>query len=255
VDARRTRDALLVVLTVATGAVDAVSWLAFDKVFSAFMTGNIVLLGFGVAGAAGPPVLRSAASLVGFGTGAALGGRIVSPDGSEEAWPRRVTTALAFVVLVEAAFLAVWVVVDARPSSATATALIAVSALAMGTQTVAIFSLGVRAVFTTAATATWAALMGDLSDWARSRKERRRLGLVLAGLFAGAVAGGLLIDNAPTWAPVLPLGLTAGVVVVAALRFGHELSPRAQHGLASNRSADPAAVTPPGGRSSRPSSA
>lgn len=227
-NARRTRDVLLVALTVATGAVDAVSWLAFDKVFSAFMTGNIVLLGFGVAGAAGPPVLRSAVSLAGFGTGATLGGRIVSPEASEETWPRRVTTALALVVLVEAAFLAVWVVVDARPSSATATALIAISALAMGTQTVAIFSLGVRAVFTTAATATWAALMGDLSDWAQSRNERRRLALVLAALFAGAVAGGLLIDNAPIWAPVLPLTLTAGVVTLAALRFGDELAPRAQ---------------------------
>jgi hypothetical protein len=98
----------------------------------------------------------------------------------------------------------------------------------VGAQTVAIFSLGVRAVFTTAATATWAALMGDLSDWARSRKERRRLALVVAALFVGAVAGGLLIDNAPIWAPVLPLTLTAAVVAVAALRFGDELAPPRQ---------------------------
>jgi uncharacterized membrane protein YoaK (UPF0700 family) len=153
---------------------------------------------------------------------------MVSPDASEEAWPRRVTTVLALVVLVEAAFLAVWIVVDARPSSATATALIAISALAMGTQTIAVFSLGVRAVFTTAATATWAALTGDLSHWARSRTERRRLASVVAALFAGAVAGGLLIDNAPLWAPVLPLALTAGVVILAAIRFGDELVPHAQ---------------------------
>jgi uncharacterized membrane protein YoaK (UPF0700 family) len=232
VDARRTRDVLLVSLAVATGAVDAVSWLTFDHVFSAFMTGNIALLGLGVAGAAGPPVLRSAASLAGFGIGAALGGQMVSPHASEDTWPRRVTTALALVALVEAAFLAVWVVVDARPSGATGTGLIAISALAMGTQTVAIFSLGVRAVFTTAATATWAALMGDLSHWGRSRAERRRFAAVVLALFAGAVAGGLLIDNAPAWAPVLPLTLTAVVVAVAAHRFGDELARRTRSAAA-----------------------
>jgi hypothetical protein len=40
-------------------------------------------------------------------------------------------------------------------------------------QTMAIFSLGVRAVFTTAATATSAIFMGDLAGWAQARGERR----------------------------------------------------------------------------------
>jgi uncharacterized membrane protein YoaK (UPF0700 family) len=90
----------------------------------------------------------------------------------------------------------------------------------MGLQTAAVFSLGVRAVFTTAATATWAALMGDLTRWSRSRDEARRLASVLAGLVCGAVAGGLFVDYARAWAPVLPLALTTGVVAVAALVFG-----------------------------------
>ena len=54
--------------------------------------------------------------------------------------------------------------------------LIAMSALAMGMQTTAVFSLGVRAVFTTAVTATWAVLMGDMSGWSEASGERRRLG-------------------------------------------------------------------------------
>ena len=103
-------------------------------------------------------------------------------------------------------------------------------ALAMGIQTAAVFSLGVRAVFTTAATATWAALMGDLSHWTESTQDRRRLASVLAGLFAGAVAGGLLMVHASTWAPVLPLAVTATVVAVAARKFGEKLSPALQSG-------------------------
>ena len=82
-------------------------------------------------------------------------------------------------------------------------------------------------------------LMGDLSDWARSRKERRRLALVVAALFAGAVAGGLLIDNAPIWAPVLPLTLTAGVVTVAGFGSVTSSTPSLSRPSAS-RASDPA---------------
>ena len=42
----------LLVLTFSTGLVDAVSYLGLGRVFTANMTGNIVLLGFGIAGSA-----------------------------------------------------------------------------------------------------------------------------------------------------------------------------------------------------------
>jgi uncharacterized membrane protein YoaK (UPF0700 family) len=87
----------------------------------------------------------------------------------------------------------------------------------MGMQTAAIFSLGIRAVFTTAATATWAVLMGDLSTWSSSGAERHRLAAALTGLFAGAVAGASLVIHARAWAPVLPLAVTALVVAAATL--------------------------------------
>jgi Protein of unknown function (DUF1275) len=43
--------AILVALTVVTGLVDAVSYLALGHVFVANMTGNVVFLGFALAGA------------------------------------------------------------------------------------------------------------------------------------------------------------------------------------------------------------
>jgi uncharacterized membrane protein YoaK (UPF0700 family) len=218
----RTRDALLVALTVSTGAVDAVSWLGLGKVFSAFMTGNIAFLGFGAAGAAGISLPQTAVSLVAFATGAVVGRLIAGPDAATGAWPRRVTRALGLSTIAQVAFLVVWIAVDGRPSTGTAHGLIAMSALAMGVQTAAIASLGVRAIYTTAATATLTLLMGDLSSWSQSGGERLRLASVLCGLFAGALAGGLLFLHARTWAPLLPLALSAGVVAVALLRFPHD---------------------------------
>src|SRR2546429_2688514 len=71
----RSLAALLVVLTITTGLVDAVSCLGLGRVFTANMTGNIVFLGFALAGAPGLSVSRSSASLAAFLVGALLGGR------------------------------------------------------------------------------------------------------------------------------------------------------------------------------------
>src|ERR1700757_420797 len=64
------------VLTFTTGLVDAVSYLGLGHVFTANMTGNVVLLGFGIAGAGGLPVLAPAISLLAFAVGAIGGGRV-----------------------------------------------------------------------------------------------------------------------------------------------------------------------------------
>jgi len=41
----KVRDRLLYALTVSSGAIDAISFIALGKVFTAFMTGNIAFLG------------------------------------------------------------------------------------------------------------------------------------------------------------------------------------------------------------------
>jgi uncharacterized membrane protein YoaK (UPF0700 family) len=142
--------------------------------------------------------------------------RIVAPTRGSGVWPARVTVALGAVVAAQVAVTAVWVAVSGDPSDDAAYVLIAVLALAMGMQTYAVFSLGVRAVFTTAATATFAVLMGDLTAWSSTRDERRRLTAVIAGLIAGAAAGAVLVVHARVWAPVLPLVISSLVVAVAA---------------------------------------
>src|SRR5712675_3811175 len=66
----------LLVLTFTTGIIDAASYLGLGHVFTANMTGNIVLLGFGIAGSGGLPVSAPLVSLAAFLTGSAVGGRM-----------------------------------------------------------------------------------------------------------------------------------------------------------------------------------
>src|SRR5947199_7838620 len=89
----RIRDLLLSALTVSSGAVDAISFLALGKVFSAFMTGNIAFLAFRVAGAGGPGAVAVLSSMVGFAVGVYVAARIVRRSDRSEVWPRQVTVA------------------------------------------------------------------------------------------------------------------------------------------------------------------
>jgi uncharacterized membrane protein YoaK (UPF0700 family) len=220
IDNSGTRDLLLVALTISTGAVDALSWLGLGKVFSAFMTGNIAFLGFRVGGAPGPSVPRVLASTAAFALGAFLGARIVRRTrNSDSPWPRPAIVSLGVALVFQAAFLIVWASVSGHPSTGSGDVLIALSGIAMGMQTTTVFSLGVRADFTTAATATLAVLMGDLAGWSQTRGERRRLAATLAGLVIGAAIGGFLIVNARTWAPAFPLVLSGLAVTAATLVF------------------------------------
>src|SRR5579859_736421 len=66
----------LAVLTVVSGIVDAVSYLGLGRVFTANMTGNIVLVGFAIAGAPGFSIAASATALGAFVGGAVAGGRM-----------------------------------------------------------------------------------------------------------------------------------------------------------------------------------
>src|SRR6476620_8967065 len=66
---------LLLGLTVATGLVDAFSYLSLGHVFVANMTGNVVFLGFGLAGVGGIAIDASLVAVLAFSLGAFAGGR------------------------------------------------------------------------------------------------------------------------------------------------------------------------------------
>ena len=210
------RDLLLHGLTVSSGAVDAISFLALGKVFSAFMTGNIAFLGLRVARAPGPGVVSILVSMAAFAVGVYLSARIV-PYESCGIWSHRVTIALGVSLIAHATFLEVWFATKGQPPIDVAHILLGLWGLAMGMQSAAVRRLRVDGVFTTAATATVIFLVGDLVNWRATVEERRRLTGVLVSLFVGATAGGLLLVHAQIYAPVLPFAITVVVVAIAAI--------------------------------------
>jgi uncharacterized membrane protein YoaK (UPF0700 family) len=188
----RVRDLLLKALTVSSGAIDAISFLALGKVFSAFMTGNIAFLGLRVAGNSAPSVEAILSSMIAFVIGVYVSTKIVKSSKDSGAWSQPVSIALGISLIAQAAFLAVWFSVDGQPSIGIINFLLAFWAFAMGMQSAAVRSLHVDGVFTTAATATVIFLAGDIVNWSGTGAERRRLAGVLVSLFIGATAGGLL---------------------------------------------------------------
>src|SRR5882757_2191564 len=65
-------------MTVVTGLVDAVSFLSLGHVFTANMTGNVVLLAFATPHVSGLSIARSLTALLAFLVGAILGGRVMA---------------------------------------------------------------------------------------------------------------------------------------------------------------------------------
>src|ERR1700704_189092 len=91
-DRQSVRDLLLVALTVASGAVDAISYFGLGKIFSAFMTGNIVFLGFGISEIEGPDVVPVILAISMFAAGSYLGLRFAALRSDESnLWPPAMT--------------------------------------------------------------------------------------------------------------------------------------------------------------------
>lgn len=217
--------AATIVLTFVTGVVDAVGFLALDRVFTGNMTGNIVILGMGVAGADELPVLGPAIALAAF-TGAAFAAglalrkpRAANPPG----WHDRVTVLLALgaLVLTGLTVVAAWAGDHSAP--AVEIAMAAVTAAVMGSQAVVARAVAVADMTTVVVTSTLASLAGE--TWTRGGKGvliNRRLGAIVV-IFAGAVAGALLLRVHIA----VPFGLAAALTALVAWLGHRSLSPRA----------------------------
>jgi uncharacterized membrane protein YoaK (UPF0700 family) len=217
VDDARRRDLLLVALTFAAGSVDAVVFLRLD-VFTAVMTGNLVLLGLAIGQGAFRNALRSLVALGAYAGGVLAAARLVGATPHDSIWPAHVTRALAIELGLHVAFLAGWIVTDARPDGLAAATLIAVSGVAMGIQAATARTLA-PSMSTTYVTGTLTALLSELSALgAFGPDSRRRVAIVLA-LLLGAVCGALVLASAPVLAPALPVLVIGAVVLIAASRF------------------------------------
>ncbi|HTX55721.1 MAG TPA: YoaK family protein [Candidatus Acidoferrales bacterium] len=196
-------------LTLVSGLIDAVTFLHFNHVFVANMTGNIVLLGFAFAGAKSISIAGSLVALAAFMIGAAAGGRFGRAHGGNGAQLLSVVT-LAKILLVFAAA----VVAAFGSSHPFAYAIIALLAVSMGLQNAAVRSLSVPDITTTVITGTLTGIAAD-SIFARGNnvRWRRRLGSVVV-MFAGALLGAVLLFR---FGDSVTLGTAALVLVAVSL--------------------------------------
>jgi len=199
---------VLLGMTAVTGLVDAVSLLSLGRVFTANMTGNIVFLAFATARVSEPSIALSVTALVSFLTGAMLGGRIMA-RGSVKAQMRFAAQAflLEVVVLGAASLCAIGYKGDLWEPSGRPLALIALTALAMGTRNAAVRKLAIPDLTTTVLTLTLTGIAAD-SSLANGNNPRlaRRMGAVLA-MFSGAVLGAVVVG----YSTAAALGLAAGI--------------------------------------------
>ena len=208
------RDSLVVLLTLSTGAVDAVSFLALGNVFSSVITGNLVLLG--LAAGTGRPELavHSGVALAGYMAGVAAGAPLAARrHDAAGTWPPSVTVTLAVELVILVAFSVGWELAGTHPSSGGQLALLAVLAAAMGLQAAAVRRLGQMS--TTYLTSTLTALVAGLVTGSKPDGMARSLG-VLATLIVGAVAASVLLEEARAWVPLVIL-VPLGLVIVASV--------------------------------------
>ncbi|MFL6676622.1 MAG: YoaK family protein [Massilia sp.] len=208
--------AILLLLTVTTGLVDAVSVLALGKVFVANLTGNIAFLGFAIGGEPEFSIPRCVVAVVAFMLGAALGGRLAR---AHENHPRRrwllVIAAIESAVLFIAAWAAIGYDVRRLEPQGALYLMIVMTALAMGLRNATTRALAVPDMTTTVLTQTLTGLAAD--SWiaaGRNTRWQRRLSGVLC-MFAGALIGTVLIRLG---GPAVALAL-AGTLVLAVSIF------------------------------------
>ena len=208
---------LLLILTVVTGIVDAVSILALGRVFVANMTGNVVFAGFAIAGAPGFSLGASLFALAGFLIGAALGGRMTAKVGHDHALHLRSATvsefALLAVALIVAAAFGGPAAIHGTLHLATGTAtfgtgimdaLAALLAVAMGIQNALARKLAVPDLTTTVLTMTLTGIGQDSRTGHRGHVTLSRRVLVVATMLAGGVVGAELVLNVGTIVPLAP---------------------------------------------------
>ncbi|ASB89478.1 UPF0700 transmembrane protein YoaK [Bacillus sonorensis] len=150
------RNIMLLLLCLTAGIVDVIGYLSIGHVFTANMTGNIVLLGLAIGHSLQKTVMYSLTALLGFIIGVIIASAIVGKQ-EKSFWPPAVTTAL----MIEGFVLLLFACLSLFQISAHI--LILLLSMAMGLQTTAARKLGIAGISTTVLTGTLANFFEDVS--------------------------------------------------------------------------------------------
>ncbi len=209
---------MMIALTFLTGVVDATSYLKFGHVFVANMTGNIVFLGFALAGAQGLSAVTSLVALASFLAGALVGGRLGARNADHRGHLLRAASVVQLALIAIA--LIIVLTVGEPLHSGTRYALLVPMALAMGVQNAAAQRLAVPELTTTVLTRTLTGLASEagLVGGPGSKFGRRVVAVVV--MLLGAFTGALLVLHVAIAAAIA----AAGAIVLAVGLAVHLLS-------------------------------
>jgi uncharacterized membrane protein YoaK (UPF0700 family) len=201
----------LLVLTFVTGIVDAVAFLGLGQVFAAMQTGNVIFLGFGVAGAGDAAVVAPLIALTAFvlgGAAAALAARLGPPHSSGE-----LGVALAVEVLLLAGATVTAAAIDVETGAASAYVLIALLSLAMGMRNTVVRGVAGPNLATTVLNLTVTALASPTPLAVASGSDLAQRAAAFAAILAGAATGALLLKSSL----VLPIATAAAITLVVGI--------------------------------------
>src|SRR5579859_588458 len=203
---------LLIAMTLVTGLVDAFSYLVLGHVFVANMTGNVVFLAFALAGAPGFSILASLVALGSFVLGSFGGGLLGSRLGQHRGHLLSIAAALQ-ALLLSASVVLTALSGNPVPAGFSYSLIIALG-IAMGLQNATARKLSVPDLTTTVLTLTIVGISADsrLAGGSGSKAGRRLISV--AAMFAGALAGSLLIFHVSI---VFPLVIALIVVATVAV--------------------------------------
>ena len=220
------RHTLLLGLTGAAGALDVLSFVHLGKVFTSFMSGNVLFLGLGAGGADGGLVIRAAVALAAFVAGAAGGARIVGTHLAPGARGRE-RAALAVESALLVAFAGLWLAVGTPDHDPVVrTLLLALAAGAMGIQGALVLALKIPNVLTVALTAT-VAYLGQRAG-TRSLAKPRDPELPSTGLLVAFVVTYVTCAFVVAVLPSSPaLSLAPLAALLVALAFDRQAARRA----------------------------
>jgi uncharacterized membrane protein YoaK (UPF0700 family) len=178
--------ALLLGLTVATGLVDAVSYLALGHVFVANMTGNVIFLGLAAFGVPAVSAVTSLTSIAAFLAAGVAGGRIVRAH-QHRGQLLAQCAGVELLLVAACAFVAAW-----SGGEVARLALIVLLALAMGLQNTVARALAVPDLLTTVLTMTLTALAAESPLAGGTGANTRRRIAAVAAMLVGALIGAFL---------------------------------------------------------------
>lgn len=199
------------VLAFAAGATDAFAFLQLSGVFTANMTGNLVLVGLIDRPGYDSAIVGIATAIVIFAVTLFLALRFMPDDHPTV----ETVVVLFFAVLAQFTIFCLWA---ARPQGISSTgivALIALSTVAMACQTAVAKRIDIASgVTTTYVTGTITSLMADFAD-RKSQPVGTRLA-VIGALVLGALGSAMLIRADPLFGAALPVLPAAGAAVLLA---------------------------------------